>query len=584
MTLSYVNAAPAPRPSIAQGINPDDPIVVSHNQIYSALMEQVTSSHTQDNALVFLDPFTTSPLSFYIGIWSDASDTATISVSDVNGNFPVMTFTQPVVAGANLIPAAGLLPGIQNKVTVMSASGSTLLPLIETAPLPPTDADVSDPTDPANYNLFPQITVNSLAADESLLADGLYFISYFDRNNLALDNKGNVRWYTVKSMPSNNLLRLANGHFVSSAVAQSGYLKMYEFDMVGRVHAIYDLDNAFHHSLYQQSSAYAYKGVNNCLVAASEYMPGTRPDGGLSIEDGVSIISLETGEEIDYYDMVQVLGLSRSSRPSNPPDTAGGTLDWLHINQAYINETNNMLITSGRNQSVVFGLKVGTYDLSFIMGTHSDWPDELSRYLLTPLRADGTPYDLTDPQQAQEADAVFWNWGQHNVLEIPNATPGIIDISLFNNSNYRSRSDANSVLPQDNESRIGHYRINLNTMTVQMLAEYASGPEGYSSLCGCKQEMANGNIVVSYGGALFDSNGLPLTCDPGYSDLAFESGNGDVEGRLPLREMNADGVVLQDFTIGSGLYRNINNTPAGNVGIYRYNITCFRMYKLPLFG
>ena len=112
------------------------------------------------------------------------------------------------------------------------------------------------------------------------------------------------------------------------------------------------------------------------------------------------------------------------------------------------------------------------------------------------------------------------------------------------------------MLPQDNESRIGHYRINLNTMTVQMLAEYASGPEGYSSLCGCKQEMPNGNIVVSYGGALFDSNGLPLTCDPGYSDLAFESGNGDVEGRLPLREMNADGVILQDFTIGSGLYRS----------------------------
>lgn len=56
MTLSYVNAVPAPRPSIAQGINPDDPIVLNHNQIYSALMEQVTSSHTQDNALVFLIP------------------------------------------------------------------------------------------------------------------------------------------------------------------------------------------------------------------------------------------------------------------------------------------------------------------------------------------------------------------------------------------------------------------------------------------------------------------------------------------------------------------------------------------------
>ena len=578
------NTAPAPRPSVNQRINPNDPLVMSHNDIYATLLAQVSSNNTQANALTFLDPFSTSPLSFYIGIWSEVVDTLTVSVADSARTAPTLTFSQPVVPGQNLVPAAGLVAGTRNTVVISSSLGTTTLPAIVTAALPPTDADVSDPTDPANYNLFPQITVNALTDDESKLAEGLYFISCFDRNNLALDNKGIVRWYTVKSMPSNNLLRLTNGHFVSTAIAQQGYLQMYEFDMVGRIHTMYDLDYAFHHSLYQQSTGYLYKGYSNYLVAASEYTPGTRPDGELSIEDGVSVIDLDTGFEIDYYDMMQILDINRASRPSNPPDTVGGTIDWLHINQAYINETNNVLVVSGRNQSAIFGLETESYTPKFIMGTHGDWPTDLRPYLLTPLKEDGTAYDLTDPIQAREADSVFWNCGQHNVLEIPNETLGIIEISVFNNGNYRSRSDAASILPSLNDSRVSHYRIDLNAMTVQLIGHYSAGNQGYSSLCGCKQVMSNGNLVICYGGSLFDSTGLALTCDPGYSDLAFNSGDGNVEGRLPLQEINQQGEILQDITISSGLFRNVDNTPTVDAGLYRYNITCFRVYKLPLFA
>ncbi|KMV33635.1 aryl-sulfate sulfotransferase [Franconibacter pulveris 601] len=565
MTL-HSTALPLPRPPINQGIDTTNSIVMKHNEIYSSLFTDINATHTQSNAILTLNPYGTAPLSLYIGLWSEKAETLYISVTDQNERAPVLTFTQQVAVGANLIPVAGLLADNINLITLVSSAGSTTWRVL-TEPLPPTDAQ-----DPAGHNLFPQVTLKVPASDPATLAQGLYFISCFDRNNIALDYQANVRWFTTKDMPSNNLLRIANGNFLSSAIAQDNYLQMYEFDMMGRVHTMYVLDNALHHSLWQRS--------DGSLVGASEYAPGTRPDGDTTIEDGVSIIDLRTGLETHYYDMTKVLDRTRPCRPSNPP-SADGSVDWLHVNQCYINETNNILVTSGRNQSAIFGLEVETGQLRFIMSTHEAWSADYQPYLLTPVDASGAPlYDFSQPEEIKKANLEFWNWGQHNVLEIPNNTPGIIDISIFNNGNYLSRDDAQSIAPWNNQSRVGHYRIDLIKMTVQKLNEYFSGPEGYSSLCGAKQLMPNGNLVVCYGGATFDATGLTLTCDPGYSDVDYQSWDGSAEGKLPLRELTAQGEVLLEITIGSGLARRREDDPS----MYRYNITCFRAYKLPLFG
>lgn len=556
---------PLPRPAINQGIDKENDIVVAHTKIYSDLLANIDNSVSQANPILSLDPYGTAPLSLYIGFWSDKAEMVTLNVVDESGNAPELQFTQYVVIGANLIPATGLLAGTINLITLTSSSGQYRYS-VQTQPLPPTDAE-----QPSGHNLFPQITLNKSSDTPSELAEGLYFISCFDRNNFALDYQANVRWFTVKDIPSNNLLRIANNHFLSSAVAQDSYLEMYEFDMIGRVHTMYVLDNALHHSLYQQS--------NGLLTAASEYALNTRPDGGMSIEDGVSLIDLSTGLEVAYYDMVNVLDNSRTTRPSNQP-SADGSIDWLHINQCYINETNNILVTSGRNQSAIFGVDVATSQLRFVMGTHEDWSSDYAEYLLTPVGSDGVPlYDFTQPADVNEANKVFWNWGQHNVLEIPNNNQNIIDISILNNGNYRSRDDDTSVEPWNNESRIGNYRIDLNKMTVQLLSELGSGPEGYSSLCGAKQIMPNGNIVVCYGGATFDGTGLTFTCDPGFSDVDYHVWDGSAEGKLPLSELDSQGNILVDITIGSGLARTAIDDP----NMYRYNITCFRAYKLPLF-
>ncbi|MEJ5492727.1 aryl-sulfate sulfotransferase, partial [Salmonella enterica] len=134
---------------------------------------------------------------------------------------------------------------------------------------------------------------------------------------------------------------------------------------------------------------------NNLAVAPSEYSNG-RPDGYSTGKDGVSIINLSTGLEVAYYDMLYVMDYSRSPRPSgSAPGQDVSMDDWLHINQSYINEPNNLLICSGRHQSAIFGVNVDSGELRFIMANHENWSDEFKQYLLTPVDDDGVPlYDL----------------------------------------------------------------------------------------------------------------------------------------------------------------------------------------------
>ncbi|WP_348260314.1 aryl-sulfate sulfotransferase, partial [Salmonella enterica] len=57
--------------------------------------------------------------------------------------------------------------------------------------------------------------------------------------------------------------------------------------------------------------------------------------------------------------------------------------DRLHINQSYVNQTNQLLIASGRHQSAVFGDDLQTQALRFILSTYEDWDDAYQPYLLS---------------------------------------------------------------------------------------------------------------------------------------------------------------------------------------------------------
>ena len=560
---------PAPRPAINQGVDRNNSMVISHAAIYQDSLTQITVENTPDNARISLNPYGTAPLSAYVGIWSSENREITLHIQD---RAKTAVLTEQVVTlsvGANLVPVLGLVADSENQIVFLSDGVEIASYVIKTQPLPATDS--------ADVTLgFPIISVTQPVTDATKMAPGYYFITHFDRYNYALDQNGIVRWYVTKEFPSYNLVRIDNGHFLATSEANNTYLSMYEFDMMGRLHAFYVLDNQFHHSIWQWDSS--------TVVAPSEYTAG-HPDALHTNEDGVSVVDLTTGLEIAYYDMAKILDPQRELRPSGTAPGEDPTLkDWLHINQSYVNETNNLLIASGRHQSAVFGIDLETEALRFIMSTHEEWNEALQPYLLTPVDYDGIPlYDFSNPEDVDAANRDFWTWGQHNVIEIPNEEPAVVEFMVFDNGNFRSRDDSKSLLPPDNYSRIVHFIIDLNTMTIMRPFEYGKelGSRGYSSCVSAKEILSNGNIVVHFGDCTFDENGRAVSCQPGDSDLVDPQEGSEVMGNLLLQEIDpATKSVLFEATMTSGYYKS---EATGGEG-YRYDITSFRVYKMALYA
>lgn len=560
---------PAPRSAINQGVDVSNAMVISHTAIYQDSLTQITEDNTLENARITLNPYGTAPLSAYAGIWSGENREIILHIQDVAKTAVLTEQVVTLNAGANLVPVLGLVADSENQIVFLSDGVEIASYAITTQPLPATDS--------ADVTLgFPTISVTQPVTDATKMAPGYYFITHFDRYNYAMDQNGIVRWYVTKDFPSYNLVRIDNGHFLATSEANNTYLSMYEFDMMGRLYAFYVLDNQFHHSIWQWDSS--------TIVAPSEYTAG-RPDALHTNEDGVSVVDLTTGLEIAYYDLAKILDPQRKSRPSGTAPGEDPTVkDWLHINQSYVNETNNLLIASGRHQSAVFGIDLETEALRFIMSTHEEWNEALKPYLLTPVDNDGVPiYDFNNPEDVDAANRDFWTWGQHNVIEIPNEKPDIVEFMIFDNGNFRSRDDSKSLLPPDNYSQIVHFIIDLKTMTITRPFEYGKelGSRGYSSCVSAKEILSNGNIVVHFGDCTFDENGRAVSCQPGDSDLVDPQEGSEVMGNLLLQEIEASTKsVLFEATMTSGYYKN---EATGGEG-YRYDITSFRVYKMALYA
>lgn len=560
---------PAPRPAIDQGVDCNNTVVISHTAIYQDSLTQITEENTPDNARITLNPYGTAPLSAYAGIWSSEDRQITLHIQDVARTAVLTEQVVTLSVGANLVPILGLVADSENQIVFLADGMEIASYTIATQPLPATDS--------ADVTLgFPIISVTKPVTDATKMAAGYYFVTHFDRYNYALDQNGIVRWYVTKDFPSYNLVRIDNGRFLATSEANNTYLNMYEFDMMGRLYAFYVLDNQFHHSIWQWDS--------NTIVAPSEYT-ASRPDTLNTNEDGVSVVDLTTGLEIAYYDMAKILDPQREARPSGTAPGEDPTVkDWLHVNQSYVNKTNNLLIASGRHQSAVFGIDLETEALRFIMATHEEWNETLQPYLLTPVDSNGIPlYDFSNPDDVDAANRDFWTWGQHNVTEIPNDEPDIVEFMVFDNGNFRSRENSKSLLPPDNYSRVVHFIIDLKTMTVMRPFEYGKelGSRGYSSCVSAKEILSNGNIVVHFGDCTFDENGRAVSCQPGDSDLVDPQEGSEVMGNLLLQEIDpTTKSVLFEATMTSGYYKS---EATGGEG-YRYDITSFRVYKMALYA
>ena len=243
-------------------------------------------------------------------------------------------------------------------------------------------------------------------SDFSKRSDGIYMTSYYGRGHYGLDNNGDVRWaLTNDVIPSFNFNLVGDDRYVSNGstvvdnvtVSSPATNKtIYEWDIMGRVYSVTNMQYEAHHTTI------LVDGDSSQLLLPSEksdYNDGSE----LTREDGVSIIGRATGSEVNYYDFSKLLDINRASTIINGDNRN----DWTHLNAAYNDATQDLIIASLRNQNVFVGITPqdnADATISFIAGS-----PELEQYLLTPVNADGKAlYNPEDTADIDKADKEFW--------------------------------------------------------------------------------------------------------------------------------------------------------------------------------
>lgn len=453
----------------------DKGIIDHHNAVYEVMTEEFQAEDwTLEEPYIVPDPYESSPLSAMLGIKTEELSKLSITISGLNGD-PDYTHEFTEFSTEFLVPVLGLYPDHNNEITLTLTdetgveTSSTIY--IQTNPLP---------TDFGTYTVTNPV-------DPSQAHDELYFSSSFTGYINGIDCFGNVRWYidqqdsdydplfTTENFSYN--IVLDNGHYLAE---DSQHRALIELDELGRIYEITEVDFDIHHEFLELDDG--------------NYLVQSQVDDAETIEDMLTVIEKGTGEKLSVYYYKDILDVNRPAQPYS-------TNDWLHANSLDIDSIHNSLITSSRHQNAVFSIDNETQQLEWILGSHQNWSDDYSQYLLTPVDEDGAPlYDLSNPADIIRADLEFWNWGQHSAKVMPTTTEDIVDVIIFNNNTYGTFSEENWIFPYDNHSEPREYRINLDDMTVQKI--WSANDEGtqefYSGFVGSVRYHDN-KILTNYG-------------------------------------------------------------------------------------
>ncbi|PMO54923.1 hypothetical protein BCT08_13340 [Vibrio splendidus] len=285
---------------------------------------------------------------------------------------------------------------------------------------------------------------------------------------------------------------------------------------------------------------------DDTLVITSEKTPDNDPDVYSTREDVAMLIDYNTGEVIDSYDMSVILDpmSQENSLYTRPPQPNGqedpNNYDWFHLNEAYVDEAKNLLISSGRMQNMIVAVDKDTKGISFLAGSEFDIPSEFQDYLLTPIDETGNPYPNETEEDKGYLDNNFWNWGQHSVVPIESSDPNILQYMIFNNGNYASYDENYVKTSSENSSAAVQYSVNLTDMTIQKVGEWGKDLGLYASYVGTVQPLENGNLFINFGGTTYDSDGCPTGIAGDPDNPYDESVIVKLRGESTFVELNPD--------------------------------------------
>ncbi|WP_130844377.1 aryl-sulfate sulfotransferase [Lactiplantibacillus mudanjiangensis] len=438
--------------------------------------QQLESLSAGAAAKVITNPYQTSPLSALILVKTKA---ATQVTTEVVGDSKATTITHTIKGyqTSHQIGVLGLYAGRTNqvKVTYTTKAGkkTTKTYAIKTAKAP---AEIGTNTlktsTPSKMSLGTGNTKLTFAVSSQGLTYGL-------------DAQGQIRWYATNKI-SHVFKTLKNGHLLiltKKTTSDSKYNALRITDYYGRVYKQYDFSGVFPTKADPKKTA-----VNTVIHHDVIEMPNgdfllTVDDGSAKyVEDTMIQIDHQTGKIKKVIDLKRVLFKSAYTK-YDATSRSDGKLDWFHQNSMAYDQKHNLLLVSGRNQSMILGLNYRTGKLKWILGADQKIPASYQKYLIKPAK--GTHFQ--------------YNGGQHAINIVGESDSGnVLQLEYYDNNVAVTRGD----LTTSKQYSIGtEVRLNQKQKTVKTTWSYGKsrGTKNFTNIVGSSYQVGQGNTLIGFG-------------------------------------------------------------------------------------
>ncbi len=404
----------------------------NNNKLNVEYLEELKKvKYTPQNPYIIVNPYEIAPLSALICFETEEYSTIT-TIIEGRGNtekaIDLTTITN-IVEEKNIlhqIPLIGLYEG-ENNVKV----------IIQTEDLVETHT-YKVKTESLPEGLKDKIRVTHQNLEN--VSEGLYQIK--NDNRILIDVNGDIRgWFTISTGGSSVDEITENGHIILSENCYEDDRTLYEVDYMGNMYKEIDISNIeVHHDILQLE--------NNTYFTYD------------------TILDLENYEIIKNINWSEYFNKEHGSFQVR---NFGDKSDWQHFNTiAYAGE--NSIFVSMRNQHAVAKLSYPDMEIEWILSPNEEASPENKDKMLKPI---GENFE--------------WFYSQHDARLVSDNGNGIIDITIFDNGVQRGMEGTVDDYPiEDMYSRMVHYRIDENNMTVEQIWDWGKefGTEGISSIHG----------------------------------------------------------------------------------------------------
>ncbi|MFD1419999.1 aryl-sulfate sulfotransferase [Lactiplantibacillus songbeiensis] len=425
---------------------------------------------------VITNPYRTSPLSALILVKTKA---ATQVTTEVVGDSPATTITHTIKGyrTGHQIGVLGLYANRTNqiKVTYTTKAGAKTVQtyVVKTSKLP---SDIGTNTLKTSTPSKMVLGTGNTKLTFAVSSQGLTY---------GLDAQGQVRWYATNKI-SHVFKPLKNGRLLvltKKKTRDSKYNALRITDYYGRIYKQYNFSGMFPTKADPNKQA-----VNTVIHHDAIELPNgdfllTVDDGSAKyVEDTMIQIDRQSGKIKKIIDLKRVLFKSAYTK-YKATHRSDGKKDWFHQNSMVYDQKHNLLIVSGRNQSMILGLNYRTGKLKWILGADQKIPTAYKKYLIKPAK--GTKFQ--------------YNGGQHAINILAESDGGnVLHLEYYDNNVAVTRGDLKTSKKYSFGTEVS---LNQQAKAVKTLWSYGQsrGQANFTNIVGSSYNVGQGNTLIGFG-------------------------------------------------------------------------------------